>query len=171
LAPDRAFASGAPGASAPPGAPVRVGERVTHVTRYRAEDIARFAALTLDRNPVHHDRAAARRAGQHDVIASGQHTSALMSGLAATYFTRDDDGLAREMLCLNFNFAYKAPIHADRDVRLAWEVSEVEWNASLRGHIAQLAGEARVDDVVAVVARGTVLVRAAGAADGEDDRS
>ncbi|HEX7637596.1 MAG TPA: MaoC family dehydratase [Burkholderiaceae bacterium] len=141
---------------------VRVGERVEHRTRYSREDIARFAALTEDRNPVHHDGEAARRAGQPDVIASGQHTSALMSGMAASHFSRGDDGVARDMLCLNFNFAYRAPIVAGSDVVLSWTVTETEWNAKLSGVIAQLAGQALVGGAPAVIARGTVLVRRAG---------
>ena len=138
---------------------VRVGERIEHVAHYTRDEISRFATLTLDLNPVHHDREAARRAGLVDVIASGQHTSALMSGLAATHFSRADDGVARSMLCLHFNFAYREPIFADSDVALRWVVSGTEWNASLDGVIAQLEGKALVGDVAAVIARGTVLVR------------
>ncbi len=140
---------------------VRVGEHVEHVVHYSRDDLARFATLTLDLNPVHHDRDAALRAGLPDVIASGQHTSALMSGLAATYFSRDDDGVARNMLCLNFNFAYREPILADAEVTLHWIVSATEWSASLGGVIAQLDGKAMVRDAPAVIARGTVLVRRA----------
>ena len=138
---------------------VRVGECIDHAARYSREEIARFAALTHDRNPVHHDRAAAASAGLRDVIASGQHTSALMSGLAATHFSRADDGVARSMLCLHFNFAYREPIFADSDVALRWVVSSTEWNTSLDGVIAQLEGKALVGDAAAVIARGTVLVR------------
>lgn len=140
---------------------VRVGECIAHIVRFSREDVSRFAAMTLDRNPVHHDVRAARRAGQADVIASGQHTTGVMSGLAASHFTRGSDGIAREMLCLHFNYACKAPVPAEREVRLLWEVRDVEWNETLDGYIAQLAGEARVDGVAAVVARGTVLVKAA----------
>jgi len=140
---------------------VRVGERVEHVTRYTREEISRFATLTLDLNPVHHDRAAALQAGLSDVIASGQHTSAMMSGLAATYFSRASDGVARSMLCLHFNFAYREPIFAGSDVTMRWVVSSTERNRRLNGVIAQLEGKASVGDVVAVIARGTVLVRAA----------
>ena len=140
---------------------VRVGERVEHVARYSRDEISRFAALTLDTNPVHHDRDAALRAGLSDVIASGQHTSALMSGLAASYFSRDDDGIARSMLCLHFNFAYREPIFADAEVTMRWVVSSTEWNASLDGVIAQLEGKATIANALAVIARGTVLVRRA----------
>jgi acyl dehydratase len=140
---------------------VRVGERIEHVAHYTREEISRFAMLTLDSNPVHHDREAAVRAGMPDVIASGQHTSALMSGLAATYFSRDDDGITRSMLCLHFNFAYREPIVADAEVTMRWVVSSTEWNASLHGVIAQLEGKATIANAPAVIARGTVLVRRA----------
>jgi acyl dehydratase len=140
---------------------VRVGEHFEHTAHYTRDDISRFATLTLDLNPVHHDREAARRAGLSDVIASGQHTSALMSGLAASHFSRDDDGVTRSMLCLHFNFAYREPIFAGSDVTMRWVVSGTEWNASLGGVIAQLEGKATVANAQAVVARGTVLVRRA----------
>ncbi len=140
---------------------VRIGERLEFTTRYSREDISRFAMLTLDSNPVHHDREAARCAGMPDVIASGQHTSALMSGLAATYFSRSDDGIARAMLCLHFNFAYREPIFAENDVTMEWVVTDTEWSVSLSGVIAQLEGKATVAGAPAVIARGTVLVRRA----------
>ncbi len=140
---------------------VKVGERIEHVAHYSAAEISRFATLTLDSNPVHHDRDAALAAGLVDVIASGQHTSALMSGLAATHFSREDDGIPRSMLCLHFNFAYREPIYAGADVTMRWVVSSTEWNASLNGVIAQLEGKAAVGSSLAVIARGTVLVRRA----------
>ena len=140
---------------------VKVGEHVEHVAHYTSEEISRLATLTLDLNPVHHDREAALKAGLADVIASGQHTSAMMSGLAATYFSRASDGVARSMLCLHFNFAYREPIFAGSDVTMRWVVSSTERNRRLNGVIAQLEGKASVGDVVAVIARGTVLVRPA----------
>ena len=140
---------------------VRIGERIEFKTRFTRDEISRFATLTRDGNPVHHDREAARCAGLPDVIASGQHTSALMSGLAATYFSRSDDGIARAMLCLNFNFAYREPIFAATDVAMEWAVTDTEWSISLGGVIAQLEGKATAAGVPAVIARGTVLVRRA----------
>jgi acyl dehydratase len=147
-------------ADAPP-ALVTVGERIVRRVRYSRADIAGFAAQTLDRNPVHHSAEAARQAGHADVIASGQQTSALMTGLAASHFSRHDDGRAREMLCLNFNFAYREPIPAERELELVWEVAATEWSESLGGVVAQLDGHALLGERAAVVARGTVLVRRA----------
>jgi uncharacterized protein (DUF2237 family) len=63
------------------------------------------------------------------------------------------------MLCLHFNFAYREPIFAESDVTMRWVVSSTEWNASLDGVIAQLEGKATIANALAVIARGTVLVR------------
>ena len=43
----------------------------------------------------------------------------------------------REVLCLNFNFAFKAPVFADDPVALSWTVSAVEWQPRLEGWLAQ----------------------------------
>ncbi|MFX8051614.1 MaoC family dehydratase, partial [Acinetobacter baumannii] len=85
--------------------------------------------LTGDTNPLHHDVQAAQRARHGEIIASGQQTTALMIGLAASHFSRADDGHARELLCLNFNFAFKAPVFAEQELVLHWRVASVEWNA------------------------------------------
>jgi acyl dehydratase len=154
-------ATAAPAAVDERSALVAVGERIVHTVRYSREDIARFAAQTLDRNPVHHSIEAARSAGHADVIASGQQTSALMSGLSASHFARADDGVAREALCLNFNFAYREPIRAGCELTLEWQVTDTEWSESLGGVVAQLEGRAVAEGRAAVVARGTVLVRRA----------
>jgi hypothetical protein len=81
-------------------------------------------------------------------------------GLLATHFSRSDDGLAREMLCLNMNFAFKGPVFADQALTLQCRVATVEWNAKLEGALAHLDGSAAVlRGQPAVVARGTILVR------------
>ena len=63
------------------------------------------------------------------------------------------------MLCLNFNFAFKAPIHAETDIDMRWFVSAVDFNARLDGWVGQLNGSAFCGGTDCVVARGTVLVK------------
>jgi acyl dehydratase len=138
---------------------VRIGEQIHASRRYTREQIASFAEISGDSNPLHHDRLAAERANFGEVIASGQQTASLMMGLVASHFSRADDGLVREMLCLNFNFAFKAPVFAEQDVEFDWRVSTVERNDSLGGFIAHLDGTASVAGHPCVVARGTLLVR------------
>ncbi len=139
---------------------VVVGEKVSRVMRYSREDIAAFAQLSGDRNPLHTDTSMAQRARFGEIIASGQHTSAIMMGLLATHFSRDDDGIKREMLCLNMNFAFKGPVFADQDIVLQWRVATAEWNDRLHGLLVHLDGSASVAHAKpALVSRGTILVK------------
>jgi acyl dehydratase len=137
------------------------GETIRRVVRLTREDIALFAQMSHDANPLHLNRSAAERAQFPDVIASGQQTAALLMGLMATHFTRSSDGIEREMLCLNTNFAYKLPVLADQDLLLQWRVTSVRWNTRLRGQLVQLDGSAVMPpaSTSAVVARGTIMVR------------
>ncbi|MEP7297994.1 MAG: MaoC family dehydratase [Burkholderiales bacterium] len=138
---------------------ITVDEKIKRTTRLSPEDIASFARLSGDENPLHLDAQAAKRAGFSGVIASGQHTSALLMGMLATHFSRSDDGVARRMLCLNMNFAFKRPVFAEQDVDLQWRVSKVEWNRLLGGMLSHLDGYASiVPGHPSVIARGTILV-------------
>jgi acyl dehydratase len=140
---------------------IHVGENITRRLRYSRDDIEKFARLTLDENPLHRDAAWAHRAGFDDVIATGQQTSAIMMGFMATHFSRHDDGVRRELLSLNFNFAYKQPVKPERELLLRWSVGSVAWNSKLGGMLAHLDGNATQEgsSAPAVIGRGTILVK------------
>lgn len=139
---------------------IAAGQKLAKLVRFTRDEIAEFARLSHDENPLHIDTQAAQRARFGEIIASGQHTSAIMMGMLASHFSRSGDGVQREMLCLNMNFAFKAPVFADQDIRLEWRVSTVEWKARLNGVLAQLDGTASVrGGHPAVVARGSILVK------------
>ena len=140
---------------------VHVGETCERIVRFTREDIATFARVTGDTNPLHYDVQAAQRARHGEIIASGQQTTALMIGLAASHFSRGDDGRERELLCLNFNFSFKAPVFAEQELVLHWRVASVEWNASLGGWLFHADGRATVRHAhPCVIGRGTLLVKA-----------
>ncbi len=138
---------------------IREGEEIRALVRYTREQIAQFAQLTGDLNPLHHDRLAAERAGYSAVAASGQQTAAPMMGAAATHLTRSDDGLAREMLCLESAFNFPNPVFADQDVQIHWRVTAVERQHSRAGFLGRLEGTASVGGRPCVTARAAVLVR------------
>jgi acyl dehydratase len=141
---------------------IRVGEKFERTIRFSRDEIAAFARLSRDENPLHLDQQVAQRARFGEIIASGQQTAAVLMGLLATHFSRADDGVAREMLCLNMNFAFKHPVFADQEIVLQWRVSNAAWNAKLNGILAHLDGRAAVARAhPAVVARGTILVSVA----------
>jgi acyl dehydratase len=138
---------------------ITIGEMIARTIRYSHDDIAAFARLSFDENPLHIDAVAAQRARFGEIIASGQQTAAILMGMLATHFSRCDDGVARQMICLNMNFAFKVPVFAEQDVKLRWRVASVEWNQTLGGMLGQLDGRATVvPGKPSVIARGTILV-------------
>ena len=139
--------------------PIILGETFTRTLRYTREQITEFALLSGDSNPLHRNSLAAQRAHFGEVIASGQQTTAQMMGLVASHFSRSDDGIAREMLCLNFNFAFKLPVFAEQDIHIEWRVTEVERSTRRGGFIGHVDGTASVGGRPCVIGRGTVLVR------------
>ena len=140
----------------------RAGETVAKTVRVSRDEIVVFAQMSHDANPLHHDRHAAQRARFGEIIASGQHTAAILMGMLASHYSRRDDGVAREMLCLNMNFAFKGPVFADQDIALQWKAATAEWHGRLHGVLVHLDGSATVGHgKPAVVARGTILVKEA----------
>lgn len=136
------------------------GEAIAKSVRVSRDEILAFARMSHDDNPLHHDTRAAQRARFGEIIASGQHTAAMLMGLLASHWSRSADGVRRELLCLNMNFAFKGPVFADQDIALAWKVNTTQWNAKLHGMLAHLDGSAAVvQGKPAVVARGTILVK------------
>ena len=142
---------------------IRVGEEFRSLVRYTREQLMQFARLTGDTNPLHHDREAAERASFGEIIASGQQTASHMMGVVASHFSLRDDGVPREMLCLNFNFAFKAPVFAEQDIHLSWRVTKIEASPRHGGYIGHLDGKASVAGRACVVGRGTILVKRAAA--------
>ena len=138
----------------------QTGESCVRSARLSREDIAAFARLSGDSNPLHHDALAAQRARHGEIIASGQHVTSLLIGLAASHFSRPGDGFGRELLCLNFNFSFKAPVFAEQQLELSWQVASVEWKQRLGGLLVQADGRAAVRNAAsAVVGRATLLVK------------
>ena len=139
---------------------VQVGEHCSRSVRFSRDDIANFARLSGNTNPLHHDQQAAQRARHGEIIASGEHITALMIGAASSHFSQADASGARELLCLNFNFAFKAPVFAEQAIELSWKVASVEPHARLGGLLVHVDGRAAVRHASpAVVGRGTFLVK------------
>jgi acyl dehydratase len=143
---------------------VQPGDTCSRSVRFSREDIASFARLSGDSNPLHHDQQAAQRALHGEIIASAEHTTAMLIGLASSHFSRPDAHGAREVLCLNFNFAFKAPVFAEQAIELGWKVASVEPHPRLGGLLVHLDGKAAVRHAPpSVVGRGTLLIKSGAA--------
>ena len=116
---------------------IQVGERfASQVTLTRAQ-IATFATLCGDTNPLHHDEAYAQRTRFGGVIACGPQITSLMMGLTATYFSQ-----TTAMLGLEFAFRFRKAVKAEEAIRMEWEVVATEYKRSLGGHLVTLQGKA-----------------------------
>ena len=138
-----------------------IGKSGRRAVRLSRDEIADFARITSDSVPLHHPTHAVQRARRGEIIASAEHTTALRTGLASSHFSRAGDGFSRELLCLDFNFAFKPPVFAEQQLSLSWQVASVEPHAVLGGLLVQVDGRAAVHPAVpGVVGRGTLLIKA-----------
>jgi acyl dehydratase len=144
---------------------LRSGDACQRELKFSRDEIAQFAHLTGDLNPLHVDEGAAGRAHHGRIIASGQQTAAQMIGLVSSHCAQMGGEHPREVLCLNFNFAFKAPVFADDPMLLKWKVSNVEWSDRLEGWIGHVDGTAAAGERTCVIGRGTLLVKPALASD------
>jgi acyl dehydratase len=129
---------------------VQVGEHFEEQMRLTPIEIAAFARLCGDFNPLHHDEAYAEQTRFGGIIASGPHITSRMMGLIATYFSKKG-----AMLGLEFDFHFHKPVKAGEAITILWEVVQAEPKASLRGILVALEGRVRDD-------AGRVLMKASG---------
>ena len=142
--------------------PARVGESFTRRVRLGVGEIRAFATSVDDRNPLHHDQAAAHAAGYPGLIASGTQVGSLLMAMTATHFAEPlADGMRRNGLGLGFDIRFRAVVLADEDIDMRWTVLSLERKERLEGWIAQLEGEARSARGVLLSATGTLLLRMA----------
>jgi 3-hydroxybutyryl-CoA dehydratase len=116
--------------------------------------VSAYAQAAGDTNPIHHDPEFASSTRYGRIIASGTHTTALLLGLTASYFSK-----MGAMVGLEFWVRFRRPIYADETIRLEWLVIRVTPNEKLNGDIVELRGRIRAQDgQTAVGAKGRVLV-------------
>jgi acyl dehydratase len=132
----------------------RPGERFSTEVTLTPEQVAAFARVVGDDNPVHHDPAHAATTRFGRLIASGPHTTALLLALTAAHFSKRG-----AMLGLEFWQKFRRPVFADETIRLEWMVVKVTPNARLKGDVVELRGRIKgADGQTAVGAKGRVLV-------------
>jgi acyl dehydratase len=129
--------------------PVRIGAHASRRVTFDAGAIRRFAALSGDHNPLHHDERAAAEGPFGTLIASGPHVVALMMGLDATFLSQRHVALG-----LGFEFRFVKAVPAGATLTLEWTVCGIEHKPSLAGDIVSVEGRA-VDDAGTVYVTGT----------------
>jgi len=86
-------------------APAAVGETFTKRVRFRDDEIRAFARTVDDRNPLHHDLAAAKAQGYRGLIASGTQLGSVFMAMTATHFARPGPNGTERAVVMDFGLA------------------------------------------------------------------
>lgn len=116
--------------------------------------VAEYAHSVGDLNPIHYDSEFAANTRYGRTIASGTHTTALILGLTASYFSK-----TASMVGLDFWVGFRRPIYADETIKLEWLVIRVTPNKKLKGNVVELRGRILGEDgKTSLGAKGRLLV-------------
>ena len=140
--------------------PATVGETFVKRVRFSDDEIRAFATSVDDRNPLHHDLAAAKAQGYRGLIASGTHLGSVFMAMTATHFARPGaNGRARSGVGMGFEIRFRAPVYGGEDIDLRWTVTSVERKERLDGWITRMEGECRAGEALLMSGTGTLLLR------------
>jgi 3-hydroxybutyryl-CoA dehydratase len=114
----------------PGGRWVQVGEHMVGQITLTHAEIATFAPLCEDLNPLHHDESYAQHTQFGGVIAYGPQITSLVMGLVATSFSK-----SRAVLGLEFAFRFLKAVRAGEMIDMEWEVVTTEPKVSLKGEM------------------------------------
>lgn len=118
------------------------------------ELVAAYALSVGDDNPIHHDPEFAAKTRFGRLIASGTHTTALILGLTASYFSKEIS-----MVGLEYWVGFKRPIFADETILVEWLVIRVTQSKKLGGSIVELRGRILGQDgKTSLGAKGRLLI-------------
>lgn len=112
-----------------PGYTIEWGRTIT------GGEVALFAALSGDLNPLHVDEAFAAKTRFGGRIASGQHTIAVMIGTLGTHFQGRAVGL-------NMSFRLIKGVRVGETLAIRWSVEDRTEKSSLDGVVVTLTGQA-----------------------------
>src|SRR3972149_9020357 len=114
---------------------VKVGERFTEEARFSKEEIAEFARLAGDFNPLHHDEEFARATRFQGIIACGPQTPSRVLGMTATHFSERGASLG-----LEFTLRFLGPVRPGERLEMVWDVVDVTFKPKLDGESGKTNG-------------------------------
>lgn len=123
-----------------------------HLT-VRQDDIAAFAKMCGDFNPLHHDAQFAARTRFKGIIASGPHIMSLFTSMVATHFSR-----IGPMVGLEFSFKFIRPVRAGDELDMSWTVSEVVPRPESDGFKVHLSGQVAKPGEPVILGQGLILL-------------
>jgi acyl dehydratase len=134
---------------------VHIGDRFSREHRFTPQQVMEFSLAAGDDNPLHLDPVHAAASPYGVLIVSGTHTSALLFGLTASYFSKITSVVGRR-----FTVRFKRAVRADAAVTIEWRVVGLSPREGRPGHVVQLDGDLRetATGEVCVSATGEVVI-------------
>lgn len=126
-----------------------VGERARRQRSFTADDVAAFAAVTGDRNPVHLDESFAAHSGFGARIVHGMLMASLLSCLLGTELPGEGS------IYLSQSLVFRAPVFLDEEVEASVEVTAVD---ERRRRVTLATRVAKPDGTVAVSGEALILI-------------
>jgi acyl dehydratase len=132
--------------------PFVVGEFVETTMAFTNQDILEGARFMNDRNPLHNDVGFAASTRFGALIACGPHISGLHSCMLPTWFSQQC-----AVLGVEFTTRYLAPVFADREYTMRWEIVAITPGGS--GYSLNATGVVTNDRAVAISSEATLLLK------------
>lgn len=108
-----------------------VGDRFTITRCFSSEDIAYFATISRDYNPVHCDSYFATLKGMREPIAHGLLTASLITEIGGQI----------GWLASGMSFKFKRPVYAGETLTCYWVISEIDERERAKAHISVINGD------------------------------
>jgi acyl dehydratase len=108
-----------------------VGDRFTVIRCFSSEDIASFATLSRDYNPVHCDSHFATLKGMREPIAHGLLTASLITEIGGQI----------GWLASGMSFKFKRPVYAGETLTCDWVIREINEQERAKAEISVTNGD------------------------------
>jgi acyl dehydratase len=136
---------------------VAVGDKFSQTHTFTEDQVRAFATAAGDTNPLHHDAAIAGASHYKKLIVSGTHTTALILGLTASYFSK-----RYSVVGVSFSVAFQRPVFADATVQMEWEVVATTMKHDNAQQVEMRGGIYDEQGDLCLLATGVVRVRRVG---------
>lgn len=110
---------------------LRTGDRFTITRRFTSDEIASFASLSRDYNPVHCDSHYAELKGLRAPIAHGLLTASLITEVGGQI----------GWLAMGMSFRFKRPVYAGETLTCDWVIGEIDEQGRAKAEVIVINGD------------------------------
>ncbi len=114
---------------------VGVGQTVARPYTFTRENIAEYARIAGDTNPLHLDPEVAAKSRFGRIIAAAAHSTGVLVSVLADAYSRDGQAVG-----LGFSFELRRAVPEGAVTRLEWTMTSLTDSTKPRGRMAEVSG-------------------------------